>query len=119
MVKFLSLHSLVLASFAIGAVLATPLDAAARDDKCVICTEVVPQCDCAEGQECIIVEQTCQACAHAICNINPAPAVAAKEECVICTQQIPECHCEEGQECLIIGQTCTTCAHAVCVVPSL
>ncbi|KAJ6505020.1 hypothetical protein C8R45DRAFT_543864 [Mycena sanguinolenta] len=115
MLKIFSLPSLLLASLAIGVVISTPLDAAARDDQCVPCTKIFPVCDCAEYQECIIVPETCTECAHAIC-VPPAPT---PQECVFCTQQIPVCNCEEGQKCVIIGQTCQVCAHAICVAPPL
>ncbi|KAF7366151.1 hypothetical protein MVEN_00492000 [Mycena venus] len=64
MFKIFSLPSLFLASLAIGAVLS---NAAAADAGCVLCTQVVPQCNCAETQECTIIPQTCQECAHAVC----------------------------------------------------
>ncbi|KAJ7336917.1 hypothetical protein DFH08DRAFT_1082936 [Mycena albidolilacea] len=114
MFKLFSFPSLLLASLAIGAVLSTPLDAVTRDDKCVACPKIFPVCDCAEGQECVIIGETCKECAHAIC-VPPAPAEEAG--CIICTQQVPECNCDEDQECVIVGQTCTACAHATCVVP--
>ncbi|KAJ7917394.1 hypothetical protein B0H13DRAFT_2322488 [Mycena leptocephala] len=116
MFKLFSLPSLILASLAIGVVVSTLLDAAVRDDQCVVCPKIFPQCDCAEGQECIIIGETCKECAHAIC-VPPTPAT--QDECVVYTQQVPECNCGEGQECIIIGQTCTACAHAICVVPTL
>ncbi|KAJ7462575.1 hypothetical protein FB451DRAFT_1267022 [Mycena latifolia] len=67
MFKLFSLPALLLASLAIGVVLSTPLDAPAPDAECVLCTQVVPECNCAETQECIIIPQTCQECSHAIC----------------------------------------------------
>ncbi|KAF7373133.1 hypothetical protein MSAN_00521100 [Mycena sanguinolenta] len=106
---------MLLASLAIGVVLSTPLDAAVRDDQCVPCPKIFPVCDCAEGQECIFVRETCTECAHAIC----APPAPTPQDCIICTQQVPVCNCEAGQECVIIWQTCTACAHALCISPTL
>ncbi|KAJ7195207.1 hypothetical protein GGX14DRAFT_700771 [Mycena pura] len=117
MFKLFSFPSLLLASLAVGAVLSTPLDAAPRDEQCVACPKNFPVCDCADGQECVIIAETCEECAHAIC--VPPATPAAQADCVFCTQQIPECNCEEGQKCVIIGQTCNTCAHAICVPPTL
>ncbi|KAF7377342.1 hypothetical protein MSAN_00155200 [Mycena sanguinolenta] len=113
MFKLFSLPSLLVASLAIGVVLSTPLDAAARDDQCVPCPKIFPVCDCAGGQECIIVAETCTECAHAIC-VTPAPTL---RECVVCTLQLPECNCDEDQECVIVKQTCDACAYATCVSP--
>ncbi|KAJ7885461.1 hypothetical protein B0H13DRAFT_2343234 [Mycena leptocephala] len=65
MFKLFSLPTLLLASFAIGVVVSTPL--VARDDGCIICTQQIPECHCSEYERCIIIPQTCFECAHAVC----------------------------------------------------
>ena len=55
-----------------------PLPAASTKD-CVICPQVVPECGpCPDGQECLILPQTCKSCPLAICHPKVSDAILEK-----------------------------------------
>ncbi|KAK7040028.1 hypothetical protein R3P38DRAFT_2770149 [Favolaschia claudopus] len=54
-----------------------------KGDDCVVCTKEIPKCECAPGQDCVILPQSCHACSKAVCvvpvmsRVGPgAPVVA-------------------------------------------
>ncbi|KAF7327185.1 hypothetical protein MKEN_00295600 [Mycena kentingensis (nom. inval.)] len=93
---------------------------------CVQCF-MPPACDCAETQQCQIVEPTCDSCGEAICLDPGASASGSRTQsvpfpsgsagsCVICPAVLPLCPaCTSAQTCVTTDQSCTSCASARCV----